>query len=78
MACLWLVGRSVTGFRELAQKVDAHLVGGRPLGTAIQYGVAQALRHAAALAAGVTMAEILQRECQTGLDILPPPTCSRC
>lgn len=66
-----LIGRSVTGFRELAEEVDAHLVDGRPLATAVRYGVTQALLHAASLAAGVTMAEIVQREYQTGIEILP-------
>ena len=68
-----LIGRSVTGFRELAEEIDAHLVDGQPLGTAVRYGVTQALLHAASLAAGVTMAEIVQREYQTGIEIMPVP-----
>jgi methylaspartate ammonia-lyase len=68
-----LIGRTVTGFRDLAEEVDTYLVHGNLLGTATRYGVTQALLHAAALAAGITMAEIVQREYQTGLPILPVP-----
>ena len=68
-----LVGRTITGFRDLAEEVDTYLVRGNLLGTATRYGVTQAILHAAALAAGITMAEIVQREYQTGLPILPVP-----
>jgi methylaspartate ammonia-lyase len=68
-----LIGRTVTGFRDLAREVDGHRVGGRLLGTAVRYGVTQALLHASALAAGITMAEVVQREYRTGIDLLPVP-----
>jgi len=35
--------------------------------------VTQALLHASALAAGITMAEVVQREYRTGIDLLPVP-----
>ncbi|MEW6064736.1 MAG: methylaspartate ammonia-lyase [Bacillota bacterium] len=58
-----LVGREVTGFRELAEEFD-HLAdaGGNPLHTAIRYGVTQALLDAAAREARCTMAEVVARE----------------
>ena len=68
-----LIGRTVTGFRELAEEVDTFRAGGRLLATAMRYGVTQAILHAAALASGITMAEVVQREYQTGFDILPVP-----
>jgi methylaspartate ammonia-lyase len=68
-----LIGRAVTGFRDLAREVDGHRVGDRLLGSAVRYGATQALLHAAALAAGLTMAEVVQREYRTGIDLLPVP-----
>src|ERR1700691_2981755 len=68
-----LLGRTVGGFRELATEVDAYRLGDALLGTAVRYGVTQALLHAAALAAGITMAEVVQREYRTGIDLLPVP-----
>lgn len=63
-----LLGRSVEGFRNLAEEIESY-----PLSTAVRYGVTQALLHAAALAAGVTMAEVVQKEYETGIEILPVP-----
>lgn len=68
-----LLGRTVAGFRELAGEVDAHRVGNGPLATAVRYGVSQALLHAAALAVGITMAEVVQSEYRTGIDLAPVP-----
>jgi methylaspartate ammonia-lyase len=68
-----LIGRTIDGFRNLARAVDTHLVDGRLLGTATRYGVTQALLQAAAIAGGGTMAEVVQREYRTGLDIGPVP-----
>jgi methylaspartate ammonia-lyase len=68
-----LVGRSVTAFRPLADEVDGHVVGGRRLGTAVRYGVTQALLHAASLATRRTMAEVVQEEYHTGIEIAPVP-----
>ena len=37
-----LIGRTITGFRDLAEEVDTYLVRGKLLGTATRYGVTQA------------------------------------
>lgn len=68
-----LIGRQTHGFRELAEEVDGTLVDGRPLETAVRYGVTQAVLHAAALAAGLTMAEVIREEYDSGVDLLPVP-----
>lgn len=66
-----LLGRSVENFRPLAEAIDGLRANDRPLATAIRYGVSQALLHATSLVTGVTMAEVVQREYETGLDIAP-------
>jgi methylaspartate ammonia-lyase len=68
-----LIGRSVSEFRPLADEIDCLPVEGGALGTAVRYGVTQALLHAAALASGVTMAEVVVREYGTGVDLVPVP-----
>ncbi len=68
-----VVGRAVDSFRDFAEEIDSYTVGGLPLGTAVRYGVTQALLHARSLAAGVTMAEVLRNEYQTGLELVPVP-----
>ena len=68
-----LIGRTVPGFRELAREVDGYRVGDPVTGTAVRYGVTQALLHAAALAAGITMAEVVQQEYSTGIELAPVP-----
>jgi methylaspartate ammonia-lyase len=59
-----LVGREVTGFRELAEWVDQLIdpETGRPLHTAIRYGVTQALLDAAAKAGGRLMVDVIAAE----------------
>ncbi len=68
-----LIGRSVTVFRELAEEIDRIIEDGRLLDAPVRYGVTQALLHAVSLAGGVTMAEIIQREYRTGIDIAAVP-----
>ena len=68
-----LIGRSVTAFRELAEEIDRIIEDGRLLDAPVRYGVTQALLHAVSLAGGVTMAEIIQREYRTGIDIAAVP-----
>ncbi len=68
-----LVGRSVEGFRRLAEEVDGQRVDDRLLSTPVRYGVSQALLHATALAAAVTMAEVVRDEYATGVDLVPVP-----
>jgi methylaspartate ammonia-lyase len=66
-----LKGKPVDGFRGLATAVDTLMVQGRQLHTAIRYGVTQALLDAAAKARGVTMAEVIRDEYDTGIEIAP-------
>jgi methylaspartate ammonia-lyase len=57
-----LRGRSVDRFRPLAEEIEQYRYHGKPLHTAVRYGVSQALLHAAALANRTTMAEIVAAE----------------
>jgi methylaspartate ammonia-lyase len=68
-----LRGREVGAFRGVAEAVDSLTVRGRPLHTAVRYGVTQALLDAAAKARGVTMAEVIRDEYDTGIGIAPVP-----
>lgn len=68
-----LTGRPVVDFRSVAELVDAHLVDGTALLTPVRYGVTQALLHATALGSRITMAEVVQREYQTGLELAVVP-----
>ena len=68
-----LRGRAVTGFRELAAAVEDLRVDGRPLHTAVRYGVSQALLDAAALAQHRTMAEVVRDEYATGVELALVP-----
>jgi methylaspartate ammonia-lyase len=68
-----LVGRSITGFREIADEVDGLTIRGRELVTPLRYGMSQALLDAAAQAACRTMAEVVRDEYATGLELLPVP-----
>ncbi len=68
-----LRGREITTFREAASEIDALVVNGEPLHAAIRYGVTQALLDAVARARGVTMAEVVRDEYQTGIMIAPVP-----
>jgi methylaspartate ammonia-lyase len=68
-----LVGRDVSEFRPLAGEIDGLPAGGGALGTAVRYGVTQALLHAVALASGETMAEVVVREYATGVELVPVP-----
>ena len=73
-----LRGRTLCGFRAMAQEYDAMQVGGRPLHMAIRYGLSQALLHAHALAARVTMAEIVASEYETDIVSERLPILSSC
>jgi methylaspartate ammonia-lyase len=68
-----LVGRSIDSFREVAEEIDSMMVDGLLLDASVRYGVTQALLHAVALAGGVTMAEIVQREYRTEKEIAAVP-----
>ncbi|WP_426244984.1 methylaspartate ammonia-lyase [Nocardioides sp. LHG3406-4] len=68
-----LVGREIDGFRPLAEEIDAALVDGGPISLPLRYGISQALLDAAAQAAGVTMAEVVRDEYDTGVELAPVP-----
>ncbi len=57
-----LIGREITGFRQLAEEIDQHQAGGRKMHTAIRYGVSQALLDAAAKASRKQMAQVVAEE----------------
>jgi methylaspartate ammonia-lyase len=73
-----LRGHEITEFRSVAERIDALTVDGHPLHTAIRYGVTQALLDAAARARGLTMAEVVRDEYQTGAEIVPIPMFVQC
>ena len=67
-----LVGRELSSFRALAEEVDQIRNGnGKPMHTAIRYGVTQAILDAVAKARGLTMAEVIVDE--YGLDLVVEP-----
>jgi methylaspartate ammonia-lyase len=67
-----LIGRKLTTFRELAAEIDGLKNGnGRPLHTAIRYGVTQAILDAVAKSRHLTMAEVIVDE--YGLELIAEP-----
>jgi methylaspartate ammonia-lyase len=68
-----LRGAPITDFRAMAATVDGLLDGGERLHTAIRYGATQALLDAVARARGITMAEVVRSEYETGVEIAPVP-----
>lgn len=68
-----LIGRDLNNFKTLAEKFDSMQVEGKRLHTAIRYGITQALLDAVAKARKVTMAEVIQADYNTGLEITKRP-----
>ncbi len=70
-----LEGRSITGFRELAQEFDAIVnpLTGKRVHTAIRYGLTQALLDAVAKSSGKLMADVIASEYHTGIQMEPVP-----
>ena len=68
-----LRGHELTDFRSIAALIDELQVDGHPLPAAIRYGVTQALLDAVARSRGLTMAEVVRNEYQTGAEIVPVP-----
>lgn len=68
-----LIGRDLDNFKTLAEKFDSMQVEGKRLHTAIRYGITQALLDAVAKARKVTMAEVIQADYNTGLEITKRP-----
>ncbi|MGL4253766.1 MAG: methylaspartate ammonia-lyase [Fusobacteriaceae bacterium] len=68
-----LIGKDVSAFKALAEEFDSMTVEGKRLHTAIRYGITQALLDATAKANRVTMAEVIQKEYNTGLEVTRRP-----
>lgn len=68
-----LIGRDLNNFKTLAEEYDSMQVEGKRLHTAIRYGITQALLDAVAKARKVTMAEVIQADYNTGLEITKRP-----
>ena len=57
-----LIGLDVSRFKENAEHFDTLEIDGRPLHTAMRYGITQALLEASAKANGMTMSELIRKE----------------
>ena len=68
-----LKGRDVARFRANAREFDQYRHAGKPLHTAVRYGLTQALLHASALSQRKTMAEIIAAEYGTTIAKSPIP-----
>ncbi|MGL5951148.1 MAG: methylaspartate ammonia-lyase [Cetobacterium sp.] len=68
-----LIGKELDNFKCLAEEFDGMLLDGKRLHTAIRYGITQALLDAVAKARKVTMAEVIQKDYNTGLEISKRP-----
>lgn len=68
-----LIGMALDSFKDLAEKFDRMELNGKKLHTAIRYGISQALLDAVAKARHVTMAEVVQSEYHTNVDIARVP-----
>ena len=66
-------GKEITNFRTLAKELETFLVDGNQLHTAIRYGISQALLDAVAKSRAISMAEVIQDEYQTGIEINSVP-----
>lgn len=73
-----LCGRSLSRFRPLAEEIDCCQHDGRPLHTALRYGISQALLHGVALAKRCTMAEIVAQEYDCSIASSPIPILASC
>ena len=61
------IGKDLTSFRELVKELDEILVDGKPLHTAIRYGVSQALLDAVAKSQKKLMCEVIADEYQLNM-----------
>ncbi|MGL4998445.1 MAG: methylaspartate ammonia-lyase [Cetobacterium sp.] len=68
-----LIGKELNNFKNLAEEFDKMLIDGKRLHTAIRYGITQALLDAVAKNRKVTMAEVIQKDYDTGLKISKRP-----
>ena len=68
-----LRGRTIGDFRSIAEEFDHVVVDGKRLPAAIRYGLTQALLDAVAKNRSITMAEVIQDEYKTGIEIAIVP-----
>ncbi|MEG0397643.1 MAG: methylaspartate ammonia-lyase, partial [Cetobacterium sp.] len=68
-----LIGKELNNFKSLAEEFDRMELNGKRLHTAIRYGITQALLDAVAKDRHVTMAEVIQKDYNTGLEISKRP-----
>ena len=68
-----LNGRTIQDFRSIAQEIDHLEVDGERIPASIRYGVTQALLDAVAKNRSITMAEVIQDEYKTGIEIAIVP-----
>lgn len=68
-----LIGRELDNFKSLAEEFDSMQIDRKRMHTAIRYGITQALLDAVAKARKVTMAEVIQKDYNTGLEITRRP-----
>lgn len=64
-----LVGRDADNFKALAEEFDHLQVNGKRLHTAIRYGITQAILDAVAKSKKITMAEVIQEEYKTNIEL---------
>jgi len=64
-----LIGLELTAFKPMAEAFDKMEINGKRMHTAIRYGITQALLDAVAKAQRITMAEVVRKEYNTGIDI---------
>jgi len=69
----FLVGKELSAFRPLAEAVDSMKRDGKPLHTAIRYGITQAILDGVAVARRITMAEVIASEygCEVSTSPIP-------
>jgi len=68
-----LVGKEITTFRKMADELEAKTVDGKPLHTAIRYGVSQAILDAVARSQKQLMCQVIASEYGTQLSTQPIP-----
>jgi methylaspartate ammonia-lyase len=73
-----LRGRDISRFVPVANEIEQYRHWGRPLHTALRYGLSQALLRATALAEHVTMAEVIAAEYACVLPEKPVPLLASC
>lgn len=73
-----LVGRYCGSFRPLADEIESFRQNGKPLHTALRYGISQALLHAASLAQRRTAAEVIADDYGSKVATAPVPILGMC